>query len=215
MVLSVVFLVIIVVAFILLFAFAIARRKEHLSGDYGERKITELIEGLKKDDERLINNFIARRNSKGTSSIQIDHIFISHKGVFVIETKDYRGRIYGDRNQNYWTQVLAYGEVKNKLYNPIKQNETHVNYIKSLIGDDIRIYNAVIFIKSDISRVNNSLGVLFDRSSFSYWYRKLPIYKISSAKIEELKTIILSEMEKNKISKEEHINNVQRRHGTY
>ena len=46
---------------------------------------------------------------------QIDHIVINSEGVFVIETKNYAGRIYGNDNQLEWTQVLVYGKVKNKL----------------------------------------------------------------------------------------------------
>ena len=140
-ILSILFVLLLVVFAI----FAAKRRAERLSGKYGERKVSNFIDELKRDGELLINDYLASRNSQGTHSIQIDHIFISHKGIFVIETKDYRGRIYGDRYQKNWTQVLAYGGVKNRLYNPIMQNETHVHYVKNIIGDRFPIHNVVIF----------------------------------------------------------------------
>lgn len=209
----IVLIVVFIVLVIVLIPFAVARKREHLSGEYGERKTNELLSDLKLEDEEIISDYIASRNRNNTASIQIDHIFISHKGVFVIETKDYRGRIYGSRNQNSWTQVLAYGEVKNKLYNPIKQNETHCNYVGRLLDWKYPIYNVVVFIKADISRVSESQDVLFEPYSFKRWYKNIPSNRlITTQTIQSIKQSILSEMSRKRISKEEHIRNVRRNH---
>ena len=79
---------------------------------------------------------------------QIDHIVINSRGVFVIETKNYSGRIYGSEDQQEWTQVLAYGKVKNKLYNPLKQNATHVYNVKKIMGD-LPIRSLVVFVQNN------------------------------------------------------------------
>lgn len=42
-------------------------------------------------------------DGKGTT--QIDHIVVSMFGIFVIETKNMKGWIYGNENQRRWTQV--------------------------------------------------------------------------------------------------------------
>ena len=52
---------------------------------------------------------------------QIDHIFIHPTGIYVIETKNSTGRIYGSEGDQEWTQVLHYGKKKYKMYNPLKQ----------------------------------------------------------------------------------------------
>ena len=185
-----------------------------MSGEYGERKVYEFIEDLKADGEIIINNYLASRNSKGTSSIQIDHIFISHKGVFVIETKDYRGRIYGDRYQNSWTQTIGYKRIqKNKLYNPIRQNETHTRYVERIVCRRVPFYNIVIFLKADISRVSNSSDILFDPYSFASWYRHLHNGCLSDSMINQINSRLVDEMNNHPITKEEHINNIHRRHG--
>jgi hypothetical protein len=44
--------------------------------------------------------------------------------VFVIETKDYKGWIFGDARQAKWTQVLF--KYKFRFQNPIVQNLGHV-----------------------------------------------------------------------------------------
>ena len=115
-------------------ALLIVKRSNHLSGKSGEDQVARYLESIKKDDEYVINDFLVSRSKNKQNSIQIDHIFISHKGIIVVETKDYVGRIYGDTEGKNWTQVLSYGSVKNSFYNPIKQNETHCNYINKLIG---------------------------------------------------------------------------------
>ena len=55
---------------------------------------------------------------------QIDHIVVSRSGVFVIETKTYRGWIFGGKGP-VWTQSMRGGR-KNKFQNPLRQNYKHV-----------------------------------------------------------------------------------------
>lgn len=43
---------------------------------------------------------------------QIDLVLPTKVGIIVFEVKDYSGWIFGKGYQNYWTQVLAYGEEK-------------------------------------------------------------------------------------------------------
>ena len=87
-------------------------------------------------------------SEEGKSS-QIDHVVINKNGIFVIETKNYAGRIYGRESQLEWTQVLKYGKVKNKFYNPIKQNGTHVLRVKETLKNDYPIFSAVVFVQDN------------------------------------------------------------------
>lgn len=66
----------------------------------------------------------------GNRSVQIDHVVISRYGVFVIETKNYKGWVYGSANAEYWTQNI-YGH-KYKFYNPTRQNASHIGAICNL-----------------------------------------------------------------------------------
>ena len=60
-----------------------------------------------------------------------DHILVSRFGVFVIETKDYKGWIFANANQANWTQVLF--KLKFKFQNPIFQNSRHVRAVQHLL----------------------------------------------------------------------------------
>ena len=68
-------------------------------------------------DYHLMNH-VTLQLKDGTT--QVDHILVSRFGVFVIETKDYKGWIFADAKQANWTQVLF--KLKFKLQNPIFQN---------------------------------------------------------------------------------------------
>ena len=48
---------------------------------------------------------VVLKTDRGTT--QIDHIVVSKYGLFAIETKNYRGEIYGDDNRKEWTQIIA------------------------------------------------------------------------------------------------------------
>jgi hypothetical protein len=74
-------------------------------------------------------NHVTLPLKEGTT--QIDHILVSRFGVFVIETKDYKGWIFADANQANWTQVLF--KVKFRFQNPIFQNSRHVRAVLNLL----------------------------------------------------------------------------------
>ena len=79
-------------------------------------------------DYHLMNH-VTLQMSDGTT--QVDHILVSRFGVFVIETKDYKGWIFANANQANWTQVLF--KWKFKFQNPIFQNLRHVRAVQDLL----------------------------------------------------------------------------------
>lgn len=60
-------------------------------------------------------------------STQIDHVVVSTHGVFLIETKNFQGRIFGQATDSHWTQVL--GRTKRSFQNPLRQNHKHVRFL--------------------------------------------------------------------------------------
>lgn len=79
-------------------------------------------------DYHLMNHVTLRMND-GTT--QVDHILVSRFGVFVIETKDYKGWIFANANKANWTQVLF--KWRFKFQNPIFQNLRHVRAVQDLL----------------------------------------------------------------------------------
>lgn len=120
--------------------------------NYGEYLVRENLGETIIGQQYIINDLIIL-NEDQTKSSQIDHIYINKNGVWCIETKNWSGMIFGKETDKTWTQVLNYGEVKYKHYNPIKQNETHRYFLKKVLGCNVQINSIVVFVDSDISNV--------------------------------------------------------------
>ncbi|MGF1555030.1 nuclease-related domain-containing protein [Paucihalobacter sp.] len=92
---------------------------------------------------------------------QIDLLVITKIGIIVFEVKDYSGWIFGNGSQTQWTQVLAYGKRKYRFYNPIKQNQGHIEALKHKLKYHIEVpfYSVIVFygdcVLKDISYVPN------------------------------------------------------------
>jgi hypothetical protein len=78
---------------------------------------------------------------------QIDLVLAKKVGIIVFEVINYSGWIFGNGNQNKWTQVLAYGKEKYYFYNPILQNKKHVENLKATLTDfqNIPFFSVVVF----------------------------------------------------------------------
>ncbi len=97
---------------------------------------------LDKKQYRLIKN-VTLPTEDGTT--QIDHMIVSPYGVFVIETKNMKGWIYGNKNAPYWTQKIF--KYSNKFQNPIHQNYKHVKTLEQLLGlNDEQIHSLIVFV---------------------------------------------------------------------
>ena len=79
---------------------------------------------------------------KGKTS-EIDVLLIHEKGLFVFESKNYSGWIFGSAEQKNWTQCLN-AKTKNKFYNPIMQNNTHINAISTFLELPKAAFNSYI-----------------------------------------------------------------------
>jgi hypothetical protein len=120
-------------------------------GWLGERRVRRIIGKTVPNKQYVLNNYMLSYEGKTS---QIDHIYISERGVFVIETKNYSGRIYGRDKQPEWTQALAYGKIKNKLYNPVKQNATHAYRVSKLLGG-VTAHSIVVFVQNNIQYIDS------------------------------------------------------------
>ena len=75
-----------------------------------------------------VNN-ITIHTSNGTT--QIDHVLVSRHGIFVVETKNMDGWIFGDEKSHQWTQSI-FGK-KYKFQNPLHQNYRHIQALSGFL----------------------------------------------------------------------------------
>lgn len=113
-------------------------------GKHGE-KLTErelkLVKLLGRKGKTLRNVYLPKDNGETS---EVDLIYITQKGIFVFESKNYSGWIFGDEKNKNWTAMLP-NKQKNQFYNPIMQNKTHLKWMSNFVGEDIPLFSIIIF----------------------------------------------------------------------
>lgn len=113
-------------------------------GRHGE-KLTErelkLVKLFGRKGRTLRNVYVLKDNGETS---EIDVVYITQKGIFVFESKNYSGWIFGDENGQYWTAMLP-NRQKNRFYNPIKQNRTHIKWLQKYVGENVPLFSIIVF----------------------------------------------------------------------
>lgn len=118
-------------------------KSSEFKGFEGEQIIIDLLyRFLDRKKYHFYNDLIIPDN-EGTT--QIDHLVISKYGLFIVETKNMRGSIYGNPYQKTWTQWLADG--KHPFQNPFHQNYKHKKCLEKLLAIETNVYfDVIVFI---------------------------------------------------------------------
>ncbi|WP_164985350.1 nuclease-related domain-containing protein [Ammoniphilus sp. CFH 90114] len=106
-------------------------RSPKVKGYIGEKKVQRKLNSLDPNQYITINDIMIPTAEGKTS--QIDHIVLSLYGIFVIETKNYQGWIFGKDQQQYWTQTIY--KRKEKLFNPVWQNKGQIKALQDLFSE--------------------------------------------------------------------------------
>lgn len=112
---------------------------------------------LDKEKYHLIKNVTLPTKDGST---QIDHIIVSKYGVFVIETKNMKGWIFGSPNQKMWTQKIY--KHSSKFQNPLDQNYKHVKTLESLLSlEKEQVFSVVVFVGSSKFKTDMPKNILY------------------------------------------------------
>ncbi len=112
-----------------------------LYGEYLTYKNLRPIHGTRKF---LFNIYLPKGNGE---TAEIDVLLVHESGLYVFESKNYSGWIFGTENQRQWTQTLPSGRksTKSHFLNPIMQNELHIRCLRTLLADYPKIsYHSLI-----------------------------------------------------------------------
>jgi predicted RNA-binding Zn-ribbon protein involved in translation (DUF1610 family) len=148
----------VIVLLLFLFILFIGLFKTTIKGKLGEKTIATVLSFLNKSNYKVINNVVLKTGGKTS---QIDHLVISDFGIFVIETKNYKGWILGNEHSEYWTQVIY--KRRERLYNPIKQNLGHIKAIKNCLVEypNLKYVSIVVFLSKAELKVNTKTPVVY------------------------------------------------------
>lgn len=168
-------------------------------------------------DNRLFRN-IYIRNESGKLT-EIDLVGVGRRGIYVFESKNYSGHIYGDGKYSKW---LCYaGKKKYDFYSPILQNESHIKalrcYFDEVTPNVLHYFSVIIFsarckvgvkntgdsivLKRD-TKYNDDLGKGLESAMKDY------PEVLTDQEIEDLCVLLKKAQRPDDAVKEEHLNNV-------
>ena len=115
-------------------------------GRYGEFLTYKQLRRFEKNGAKFLFNVYIPKNNDETT--EIDVLMICKAGLIVFESKNYSGWIFGSEDQRYWYQTLPRGRGKShkeRFYNPVMQNNSHITHLKTLLGDHFPMQSIIVF----------------------------------------------------------------------
>lgn len=129
-------------------------------GNIGEFFTFLKLEKFKDYKKLLTNNYVSDENNLTHES---DIIMIHSTGIYVFESKNYSGWIYGKETDRYWNQSIYnednHKKYKTKFYNPIWQNKRHIDILNEYLENKYvnNIYSYIVFSnRCKLKRLNYS-----------------------------------------------------------
>jgi restriction system protein len=104
---------------------------------------------------------------------------VSKYGIFVVETKNMKGWVFGSENQKQWTQQIF--KHKSKFQNPLHQNYKHVKTLEATLAIESNakndsIFSVIIFIGDSTFKTKMPKNVRFARGGIEYIKSKTDIF---------------------------------------
>ncbi len=136
-----------------------ARERAAQLGREGEDRAAEVLThpGLFGPRGKLLRSLYLSNPSGSTT--ELDLVFLTRRGIFVLESKNYSGFVYGNAWEEEWTVSRRAGTTvfgtekreKRPFYNPIWQNERHIRDLRAFLeaetelGADIPLLPVILF----------------------------------------------------------------------
>lgn len=191
------------------------RLNKGLLGEFYTYKYLKALNGYKR---YLFNLYIPKPNGETT---ELDVVLLHESGIYIFESKNYSGWIFGTESQQYWTQTLPDGRngtQKNQFYNPILQNKGHLKWLQTFLSDQtLPFYSYIVFSDrcklKNITLTNEKHYVVNRYNLFSAVQQNImkADVQLSPDKIDSLFEKLYPLTQIDEAQKEAHIRNIQKK----
>lgn len=179
-------------------------------GQIGEHRVRRIV--ARRLDPSIYREFSDVTILAGDGTTQIDHIYVSRFGLFVIETKNMSGWIFGSTNQPYWTQTIY--RSKFKFQNPLRQNYRHIKALESLLDLPSGAFKSVIVFTGDCTFKTEMPDEVCTCSDLIEYIRSIDTPILSEDQVAQAcDRIRTMRMEQSWRTHRNHVDSLRRRHG--
>ena len=157
---------------------------------------------------RAFHNLILPIDGETT---QLDHLYVSPFGIFVVETKNYSGWIFGSARQRQWTQVLY--QKKHSFQNPLHQNYRHIKAAAAVLRlPESSFHSVIVFTGSDYTFKTEMPDNVCDLKQFDTYVHRFKQRILSDADIQAACTLLAKpEYAAGREREQQHIRNLKKR----
>ena len=142
---------------------------------------------------------------------QIDHILISEYGIFIVETKNLQGWVFGSEGSAKWTQTLA-GE-KYPFQNPLRQTYRQKKVLAEFLNiNDSMIYDVVFFVGDCKLKTEMPSNVL--ASGLGRYIKRFKNVILSKQEVDKITEQIQRYKQDSNLSAKDHIRSLGERHNS-
>ncbi|WP_313033488.1 nuclease-related domain-containing protein [Acinetobacter sp.] len=185
--------------------------KPFIKGKVGELAVAVHVKLYLKDPQYiLLNDCTLPDEQSGTT--QIDHILLSPFGIFVIETKNYTGWIFGGERQKMWTQKIYKNSYK--FQNPLHQNYKHMKVLEDVLSDIVEpeyMHSVIVFMPESEFKTAMPSNV-FRGAAWTDYVKGFQDEVIPAMKLKRIKLRIEKEvLEKSWKTNRMHVENLRQR----
>lgn len=185
--------------------------KQNYLDKKGKEGEDDILYTLSKYGGNLYKNvFIPINSNKYT---EIDVLLVNSYGIFVIESKNWRGKVYGDKNSKKWILDSKYDEYD--MDNPYIQNEYHLKRLKEYLNlKNGKYYSIVVFgydtelCLKDYENLNSVIGIR-DLDTYIEKINNNNKYTLSNNDINYINRKIEACINKDNAFKEKHIERIK------
>lgn len=186
-------------------------------GRYGEYLTSRIIDKYAlPSHKQLMNVYVPKKNS--TEMTELDLIYIDRTGIYVIESKNYSGWIFGNEAQQSWTQTMP-NKKKFKFYNPIRQNATHIRALQNFLGLSNEVFHSVIVFSErcqlkaiEVTSQNVHVLKRDDLKRFIQKQNKTAKQIFTQGEIDKIHKKLLPQMQVSETIKKQHIQTIKKKY---
>lgn len=131
------------------------------AGTHGEIVFRHKIRDVLDSNDVLLNNVEVEVEDEDLRT-EIDSLIINKNGIFIVEVKNYNGKLYGDADDREWDKykITPGGQVFSKtVRNPFKQINRNIYILSKYLREN----NLKIWIKGYVYFVNDNSPVEDER----------------------------------------------------
>ena len=142
---------------------------------------------------------------------QIDHLLVSPFGLFIVETKNKKGWIFGSENQPKWTQVLY--SKKYSFQNPLRQTFRQKKILCEFLGVDESIVHTIVYFVGDC-KFKTPLPDNVIRSRLGKYIKRYSNRIVSPQDVERLIKALEQHVSESSLTTRDHVRSLRQRHSS-